>query len=110
MKRLLHRGVFVADNCFWFPRMKGARLPSMEGHYDSSKIMSEVNLESENDPLFQAQTDQSSINKPSDSIVPIQVCMPLSQTISASPVPPIEPSPQSLRVRKLVKKQLSGEE
>ncbi|RYR26152.1 hypothetical protein Ahy_B02g060314 isoform B [Arachis hypogaea] len=43
-------------------------------------------------------------------IVPIQVCMPLSQTISASPVPPIEPSPQSLRVRKLVKKQLSGEE
>ncbi|QHN98323.1 uncharacterized protein DS421_13g388580 [Arachis hypogaea] len=84
--------------------------------------MPEVNLGSENDPLFQGQTDQSSINKPANSmlslveelandpaqqnmmvvqmethsqpealsIVPIQVYVPLSQTI---PVPAIEQSP-----------------
>ncbi|QHO39970.1 uncharacterized protein DS421_4g133700 [Arachis hypogaea] len=45
---------------------KGARLQSIEGHYDSSEIMPEVNLGSENDPLFQGQIDQSSINKLAD--------------------------------------------
>ncbi|KAL4329853.1 hypothetical protein AHAS_Ahas13G0341600 [Arachis hypogaea] len=108
--------------------MKGAGVPSTEGHYDTSEITPEVNLGSENDPLFQAQTDQSSVNKSTDSmlgleeesvsdsaqqkmivvrmethsqyepldIVPIQVCMPSSQTIAASPIQ-IEPSrPKSL--------------
>ncbi|RYR39378.1 hypothetical protein Ahy_A09g044891 [Arachis hypogaea] len=47
---------------------KGASLPSTEGHYDSSEIIPEVNLGSENDPLSQGQTDQSSINKLADSM------------------------------------------
>ncbi|RYR61802.1 hypothetical protein Ahy_A04g019013 [Arachis hypogaea] len=33
--------------------MKEAGLPSTKGHYDSSEIMPEVNLRSENDPMFQ---------------------------------------------------------
>ncbi|KAL4286580.1 hypothetical protein AHAS_Ahas19G0100400 [Arachis hypogaea] len=45
---------------------KGGGLRSTEGHYDSSETMPEVNLGSENDPLSQGQTDQSSINKPTD--------------------------------------------
>ncbi|RYQ96592.1 hypothetical protein Ahy_B08g092407 [Arachis hypogaea] len=113
-------------------RMKEARLPSTEGHYDSSKTMPEINLGSENDPLFQAQTDQSSVNKSTDSmlgleeesvsdpaqqkmivvrmethpqsepldIVPIQVCMPPSQTTAASPVQ-IEPSPPKSSSKKI---------
>ncbi|RYR33232.1 hypothetical protein Ahy_A10g047790 isoform A [Arachis hypogaea] len=111
--------------------IKEAGLPSMEGHYDSSETMLEVNLGSENDPMFQTQTDQSNVNKPTDSIlgleeelvsdpvqqkmiivqmethsqsepldiVPIQVCMPPSQTTAASPMQ-IEPSPQSLPEQK----------
>ncbi|QHO56788.1 uncharacterized protein DS421_3g76740 [Arachis hypogaea] len=39
-------------------------------HYDSSKTIPELNLESENDPLSQGHTDQSSINKPANSITP----------------------------------------
>ncbi|QHO13452.1 uncharacterized protein DS421_15g515670 [Arachis hypogaea] len=48
---------------------KGAPLPSTKGHYDSSETIPEVNLGSENDPLSQGQTDQSSINKPADSML-----------------------------------------
>ncbi|QHN80579.1 uncharacterized protein DS421_20g679410 [Arachis hypogaea] len=48
--------------------MKEARLPSTEGHYDSSKIMPEVNLGSENDHLFQTQMGLSNLNKPTDSM------------------------------------------
>ncbi|RYR49666.1 hypothetical protein Ahy_A07g036196 [Arachis hypogaea] len=47
---------------------KEADLQSTEGRYDSSETMLEVNLGSENDPLSQGQTDQSSINKPADSM------------------------------------------
>ncbi|KAL4316712.1 hypothetical protein AHAS_Ahas15G0312500 [Arachis hypogaea] len=69
----------------------------------------DINLGSD-DPLSQGHTDQSSINKPAESMlslveesasepteenmmvvrVPIQVCLPLSQT---APVPEIEPTP-----------------
>ncbi|RYR14480.1 hypothetical protein Ahy_B04g071061 [Arachis hypogaea] len=52
--------------------------------------MPEVNLANETNPLFQGQTDQSSVNIPSDSIVLIQLCLSSSQTISASPVPLFE--------------------
>ncbi|KAL4304711.1 hypothetical protein AHAS_Ahas16G0005600 [Arachis hypogaea] len=45
----------------------GADLRSTEDHYDSSKIIPEVNLGSD-DPLSQGHTDQSSINKPADSM------------------------------------------
>ncbi|KAL4349377.1 hypothetical protein AHAS_Ahas10G0035900 [Arachis hypogaea] len=83
--------------------------------------MPEVSLATETDPLFQGQTEQSSVNKPLDSIfsqeeeslsdlaqqqiivfrpssqplniVPIQLYLPSSQKISANPVPPFEPSP-----------------
>ncbi|KAL4365382.1 hypothetical protein AHAS_Ahas07G0100500 [Arachis hypogaea] len=48
---------------------KEADLQSTEGRYDSSETMLEVNLGSENDPLSQGQTDQSSINKPADSML-----------------------------------------
>ncbi|RYR11988.1 hypothetical protein Ahy_B04g069498 [Arachis hypogaea] len=48
---------------------KGAPLPSTEGHYDSSETIPEVNLGSENDPLSQGHTNQSSINKPADSML-----------------------------------------
>ncbi|RYQ91964.1 hypothetical protein Ahy_B09g098037 [Arachis hypogaea] len=57
----------------------------------------DVNLGSD-DPLSQGHTDQSSINKPAESIVSIQVYLPLSQTttmpeIEPTPVPEIEPTP-----------------
>ncbi|QHO24256.1 uncharacterized protein DS421_12g370610 [Arachis hypogaea] len=48
---------------------KGAPLPSTEGHYDSSETIPEVNLGSENDPLSQGQINQSSINKPANSML-----------------------------------------
>ncbi|RYR33390.1 hypothetical protein Ahy_A10g047974 [Arachis hypogaea] len=138
MKRL-HKGVLVVDDSFCFPRMKEkkanipkARIPSTEAYYDSSKIMPEVNLESENDHVFQTQTKQSSVNKPNDSIfhvgveeesfsdsaqlqmivvwkethsqsepleiVPLQVCLPPSETRAPSPmeselIPPNTPQP-----------------
>ncbi|QHN85922.1 uncharacterized protein DS421_16g541540 [Arachis hypogaea] len=47
---------------------KGADLQSTEGHYDSSETIPEVNLGSD-DPLSQGHTDQSSINKPADSML-----------------------------------------
>ncbi|RYR50980.1 hypothetical protein Ahy_A06g026043 [Arachis hypogaea] len=47
---------------------KGADLRSTEGHYDSSKTIPEVNL-GRPDPLSQGHTDQSSINKPVDSML-----------------------------------------
>ncbi|RYQ85375.1 hypothetical protein Ahy_B10g104927 [Arachis hypogaea] len=87
--------------------MKEAGLPSTEAHYDSSEIMPEVNLESKNDPMFQTQTDQSSVNKPTDSIVLIQVCMPLSQTIAASPMQ-IEPSPPKSLRKKISEETIKG--
>ncbi|QHO55964.1 uncharacterized protein DS421_3g69590 [Arachis hypogaea] len=46
----------------------GANLRSTEGHYDSSEIIPEVNLGSD-EPLSQAHTDQSSINKPAESML-----------------------------------------
>ncbi|QHO35976.1 uncharacterized protein DS421_9g279920 [Arachis hypogaea] len=52
--------------------MKEAGLPSTKAHYDSSKTMPEVNLGSENDPVFQTQTDQSSINKLTDSMLGLE--------------------------------------
>ncbi|KAL4293098.1 hypothetical protein AHAS_Ahas18G0094100 [Arachis hypogaea] len=72
-----------------------ARLPSTEAHYDFSETMSEVNLESENDPMFQTQTDQSSVNKPSDSITPQP-----HQAANGTPTEPaapskIQPAPQA---------------
>ncbi|RYQ92048.1 hypothetical protein Ahy_B09g098152 [Arachis hypogaea] len=76
---------------------KEADLRSTEGHYISSKIISDVNSESD-DPSSQGHTDQSSINKPAESIVPIQVCLPLSQTttmleIEETPETENEPTP-----------------
>ncbi|QHO19919.1 uncharacterized protein DS421_11g333300 [Arachis hypogaea] len=44
----------------------------MEAHYDSSEKILEVNLRSENDPVFQTQTDQSSVNKPTDSMLGLE--------------------------------------
>ncbi|QHN82806.1 uncharacterized protein DS421_20g699040 [Arachis hypogaea] len=88
---------------------KEADLRSTEGHYVSSETIPDVNLGSD-DPSSQGHTDQSSVNKPAESmlslveestsepaeenmmvvreetqsetlaIVPIQVCLPLSQT------------------------------
>ncbi|QHN93879.1 uncharacterized protein DS421_17g596440 [Arachis hypogaea] len=94
---------------------------SSEEENHSYDGMPEVSLATETDPLFQGQTEQSSVNKPSDSMfsreeeslsdpaqqqiivfrpssqpldmVPIQLCLPSSQAISESPVPPFEPSP-----------------
>ncbi|RYR75368.1 hypothetical protein Ahy_A02g010025 isoform K [Arachis hypogaea] len=108
---------------------KEADLRSTEGHYVSSETIPEVNLGTV-DPLSQGHTDQSSVNKPAESmlglveesanepakenmmvvrietqsqtealqIVPIQVCLPLSQTttvpeIEPTPVPEIKPTP-----------------
>ncbi|QHN76981.1 uncharacterized protein DS421_19g648660 [Arachis hypogaea] len=95
---------------------KEADLRSTEGHYVSSETIPDVNLGSDN-PSSQGHTDQSSVNKPAESmlslveesasepaeenmmvvreetqsealaIVPIQVCLPLSQTTT---VPEIE--------------------
>ncbi|QHN87483.1 uncharacterized protein DS421_16g555490 [Arachis hypogaea] len=117
---------------------KEADLRSTEGHYVSSEIIPDVNLGSD-DPSSQGHTDQSSVNKPVESmlslvkesasepaeenmmvvrvetqsqrealsIVPIQVCLPLSQTTTVpenkeipvtenepTPVPEIEPTPE----------------
>ncbi|RYR07905.1 hypothetical protein Ahy_B05g075400 [Arachis hypogaea] len=88
---------------------KEADLRSTEGHYVSSETIPDVNLESD-DPFSQGHTEQSSVNKLAESmlnlveesvsepaeesmmvvrketpseglaIVPIQVCLPLSQT------------------------------
>ncbi|RYR14692.1 hypothetical protein Ahy_B04g071359 [Arachis hypogaea] len=108
---------------------KEADLRSTEGHYVSSEIIPDVNLGSD-DPSSQGHTDQSSVNKPAESmlslvkesasepaeenmmvvreetqsqtealaIVPIQVCLPLSQTttvpkIEQTPVAENEPTP-----------------
>ncbi|RYR51058.1 hypothetical protein Ahy_A06g026116 [Arachis hypogaea] len=100
---------------------KEADLRSTEGHYVSSETIPEVNLGSD-DPLSQGHTDQSSVNKPAESmlslveesanelgkrnmmvvrvetqsqtealsLVPIQVCLPPSQTTT---VPEIELTP-----------------
>ncbi|RYQ85250.1 hypothetical protein Ahy_B10g104755 [Arachis hypogaea] len=95
---------------------KKADLRSTEGHYVSSETIPDVNLESD-DPSSQGHTDQSSVNKPAESmlslveelasepaeenmmvvreetqsealaLVPIQVCLSLSQTTT---VPKIE--------------------
>ncbi|QHN91990.1 uncharacterized protein DS421_17g579770 [Arachis hypogaea] len=62
------KSVFVAKNYFWFPMEKGADLRSTEGHYDSSETIPEVNLGSD-DSLSQGHTDQSNINKPTESML-----------------------------------------
>ncbi|RYR15660.1 hypothetical protein Ahy_B04g072557 [Arachis hypogaea] len=106
---------------------KEADLRSTEAHYVSSETILDVNLGSD-DPSSQGHTDQSSVNKPAESmlslveesaselleenimvvreetqsealaIVPIQVCLPLSQTtivleIEQTPVTENEPTP-----------------
>ncbi|RYQ89522.1 hypothetical protein Ahy_B09g096113 isoform A [Arachis hypogaea] len=102
---------------------KEADLRSTEGHYVSSETIPDINLGSD-DPSSQGHTDQSSVNKPAESmvyfrlslvvksasepaeenmmvvrketqsealaIVPIQVCLPLSQTTT---MPEIEQTP-----------------
>ncbi|QHN76978.1 uncharacterized protein DS421_19g648630 [Arachis hypogaea] len=117
---------------------KEADMRSTEGHYVSFETIPDVNLGSD-DPSSQGHTNQSSINKPAESmlslveesasepaeenmmvvrvetqlqtealaIVPIQVCLPLSQTTTVpeieltpvienepTPVPEIEPTPE----------------
>ncbi|KAL4395104.1 hypothetical protein AHAS_Ahas02G0218600 [Arachis hypogaea] len=47
----------------------GADLRSTKGHYDSSETIPDVNLGSESDHLSQGHTDQSSINKPAESML-----------------------------------------
>ncbi|RYQ83814.1 hypothetical protein Ahy_B10g102673 [Arachis hypogaea] len=103
---------------------KETDLRSTEGHYVSSETISDVNLGSD-DPSSQGHTEQSSVNKPAESmvyfrlslveesasepaeenmvvvreeipsealaIVPIQVCLPLSQTTT---MPEIEQTPE----------------
>ncbi|KAL4357327.1 hypothetical protein AHAS_Ahas09G0175600 [Arachis hypogaea] len=94
---------------------KEADLRSTEAHYVSSETIPDVNLGSD-DPLSQGHTEQSSINKPAESmfslveesasepaeenmmvvreetqfealaIVSIQVCLPLSQTTTVAEI------------------------
>ncbi|XP_072087142.1 uncharacterized protein [Arachis hypogaea] len=104
-----------------YHREKEADLRSTEGHYVSFETIPEVNLGSD-DHLSQGHTDQSSVNKPVESmlslveenmmvlrvetqsqtealsIVPIQVCLPLSQSTTVLEIEPtlvseIEPTP-----------------
>ncbi|RYQ83898.1 hypothetical protein Ahy_B10g102779 [Arachis hypogaea] len=113
---------YVLLGCI-FPilREKEADLRSTEGHYVSFETIPEVNLGSD-DHLSQGHTDQSSVNKPVESmlslveenmmvlrvetqsqtealsIVPIQVCLPLSQSTTVLEIEPtlvseIEPTP-----------------
>ncbi|QHO14649.1 uncharacterized protein DS421_10g288070 [Arachis hypogaea] len=100
---------------------KQADLRSTEGHYVSSETIPDVNLKSD-DPSSQGHTEQSSVNKPAESvlslfeesaselaeenmmvireetpsevlaIVPIQVYLPLSQT-TTTPETENEPTP-----------------
>ncbi|RYQ97468.1 hypothetical protein Ahy_B08g093510 [Arachis hypogaea] len=100
---------------------KEADLRSTEGHYVSSKTIPDVNLESD-DPSSQGHIEQSSVNRPAESmlslveesasepadsnmmvvrketpseglaIVPIQVCLPVSQTTT---VPEFEETPET---------------
>ncbi|QHO38947.1 uncharacterized protein DS421_4g124780 [Arachis hypogaea] len=92
---------------------KEVDLRSTEGHYVSSEIIPDVNLGSD-DPSSQGHTEQSSVNKPAESmlslfkenmivvreetqseglaIVPIQVCLPLSQITS---MPENEQTPET---------------
>ncbi|RYQ95165.1 hypothetical protein Ahy_B08g090222 [Arachis hypogaea] len=100
---------------------KEADLRSMEGHYVSSETILDVNLGSD-DPSSQGHTEQSSVNKPVESmlslieesasepansnmmvvreetpseglaIVSIQVCLPVSQTTT---VPEFEETPET---------------
>ncbi|QHN79227.1 uncharacterized protein DS421_19g668280 [Arachis hypogaea] len=100
---------------------KEADMRSTEGHYVSSEIIPDVNLGSD-DPSSQGHTEQSSVNKPAESmlslveesasepvdsnmmvvreetpseglaIVSIQVCLPLFQTTT---MPKIEETPET---------------
>ncbi|XP_015946355.1 uncharacterized protein LOC107471406 [Arachis duranensis] len=49
-----------------------AGIPLIEAQYDSSEIMSKVNLKSENDPVFQIQMEQSIVNQPGDSLLDVE--------------------------------------
>ncbi|QHO54375.1 uncharacterized protein DS421_2g56220 [Arachis hypogaea] len=64
-----HMVFSFTNNCFWFPKKNGADLRSTKGHYDSSETIPDVNLGSESDHLSQGHTDQSSINKPAESML-----------------------------------------
>ncbi|QHN76620.1 uncharacterized protein DS421_19g645490 [Arachis hypogaea] len=100
---------------------KEADLRSTESHYVSSETIPDVNLRSD-DPSSQGHTEQSSVNRPAESmlslveesasepadsnmmvvrketpseglaIVPIQVCLPVSQTTT---VPEFEETPET---------------
>ncbi|RYR11685.1 hypothetical protein Ahy_B04g069206 [Arachis hypogaea] len=64
-------------------------LRSTEGRYVSSETIPAVNLGSDG-PSSQGHTEQSSVNQPSQSIVPIQVFVPASQTTTETD---FEPTP-----------------
>ncbi|RYR08852.1 hypothetical protein Ahy_B05g076690 [Arachis hypogaea] len=70
---------------------KEADLRSTEGHYVSSETIPDVNLGSD-DPSSQGHTEQSSVNRPTESIIPIQVFVPMSQTTT---VPKFEETPET---------------
>ncbi|RYR66855.1 hypothetical protein Ahy_A03g012969 [Arachis hypogaea] len=98
-------------NCFLFAKEKEVDLRSTEAHYVSSETIPDVNLGSD-DPLSQRHTDQSSVNKPAESMFSLveelasepaeenmmvvrektqsEVCLLLSQTIT---VPEVEQTP-----------------
>ncbi|XP_020964003.1 uncharacterized protein LOC110265373 [Arachis ipaensis] len=112
---------FFANNCFLFRREKEADLRSTEGRYVSSETIPDVNLGSD-DPSSQGHTEQSSVNRPAESmlslvlesasepadsnimvvreetpseglaIVPIQVFVLVSQTTT---VPEFEETPET---------------
>ncbi|RYR53899.1 hypothetical protein Ahy_A06g029147 isoform B [Arachis hypogaea] len=124
MKNLLHRGVFVANNSFWFPREKGADTRSTKGHYDSFETIPNINLGSDG-PLSQEHMDQSSINKPAESMLslveesanePAEENMmvvqfvyhcpkqPLNQKLNQPMCQKLNQPLQSLQVKKLMKK------
>ncbi|RYR16408.1 hypothetical protein Ahy_B04g073416 [Arachis hypogaea] len=113
--------VFFANNCFLFRKEKEADLRSIEGRYVSSETIPDVNLGSD-DPSSQGHTEQSSVNRPAESmlilvqesaskpadsnimvvreetpsealaIVPIQVFVPVSQTTT---MPEFEETPET---------------
>ncbi|RYR58306.1 hypothetical protein Ahy_A05g023986 isoform B [Arachis hypogaea] len=64
--------VFFTNDCLPSKIKSGERKQILEdsnSESESNDKMPEVNLGSENDPLFQGQIDQSSINKSADSML-----------------------------------------
>ncbi|RYR42953.1 hypothetical protein Ahy_A08g039387 [Arachis hypogaea] len=76
---------FFANNCFLFHKEKEANLRSTEGHYVSSemcifyflRVYFRLSLFEENMMVVREETQSKGL-----AIVPIQVCLPLSQTTS----------------------------